>query len=199
MEVRDNRASNLQGRVRNNGARIHQGFDLAANVGTDILAVKRGEIHKVIQSEGSGGAYGKQVILKFKNSEGKTRYAQYSHLSSIDVEVGDIVSEGQIIGQSGQSGNAKNTRPHLHFELRDENPVGRGLKGRIDPNEVLDTKFYSQDENANQTKTGIYKVTKDGTTIKYNLDGSNTVISLPSRIPFSSDLENEELERINKN
>ena len=45
----------------------------------------------------------------------------YAHCKTIYVKEGDMLSQGQQIGEVGQTGNA--TGPHLHFEVRKENRV----------------------------------------------------------------------------
>lgn len=51
------------------------------------------------------------------------------------------------------------------------------MTGRLNPNEVLDTKFYSQDPEAiNQATVGVLKEQKDGSVIKINLDGTEKII-----------------------
>ena len=62
---------------------------------------------------------------------------------------GDKVAEGQVIGKSDVSGNAKTLtgkNQHLHFELRTQKENAIGLTGKKDPNEIVDTKFYSRDQ-----------------------------------------------------
>jgi hypothetical protein len=175
MKIRDNRASNLQGKVRTNkdgvpNSKPHQGFDLAAKPGTPTYAVKNAVVYKVVTDEKA--AYGKQVQLKITDENGIVTYAQYSHLSKIDVKKGEVVKEGQEVGKTGMSGNASNlpeSQAHLHFELRSESNPGLGLGGRLDPNGVLDTKFYSQDPKANQTQTGVIKEDKEGNKTKMNI------------------------------
>jgi RHS repeat-associated protein len=178
MRIRGNQASNLQGYVRNNGTRVHQGFDLAATPGTPVLAVKNAIVHNIIST--TGGDYGMQIILRITNESGEITYAQYSHLSAINVRVNQEVNEGDIIGLSGQTGNAAGqpvSEAHLHFEYRSIANGVLGLTGRLDPNEVLDTKFYSQNLQANQTNTGVIKEVVDGTRIAMNLDGSIVVLN----------------------
>ncbi len=63
-------------------------------------------------------------------------YLQYAHLSSMKVTKGQTVSEGDIIGYSGQSGNARSLtsrQTHLHFEVRKQIAPTGGLATRYDP------------------------------------------------------------------
>lgn len=94
-------------------------------------------------------------------------YSFYAHLSEITVSIGDIVKEEQIIAKSGITGNASNLRgldQHLHFELRTQANNAKGLSGKRSPNEIVDTKFKSQNELAKrQNELGIIKIRKDGT------------------------------------
>ena len=56
----------------------------------------------------------------------------YAHLSSFDVQVGQHVERGQIVGRAGSTGRA--TSPHLHYELRlDGNPVHPFQPLAVDP------------------------------------------------------------------
>ena len=66
---------------------------------------------KVILAENSGDGYGNYIILDHGNGF-KTLYG---HNSALCVSVGDIVSQGDLIAYSGNTGNS--TGPHLHFEI----------------------------------------------------------------------------------
>jgi RHS repeat-associated protein len=170
MKIRENRASNLHGMVRNASTKPHQGFDLAAPIGTNVLAVKDASVFKIVTN--TKEAYGMQIELKIVDKNGVVSYAQYSHLSEINVKLGQIVNEGNVIGKTGMSGNASNlpeSQAHLHFEMRSEPNPGLGLSGRLDPNTILDTKFISQNPKANQTNTGVIKVDKDGNKTKMDI------------------------------
>ncbi len=59
----------------------------------------------------SEGDYGNHV--KIREDDIDTLYA---HCNAIYVNEGDTISQGQIIGEVGETGNA--TGPHLHFEIR---------------------------------------------------------------------------------
>ncbi|MFQ9126498.1 MAG: peptidoglycan DD-metalloendopeptidase family protein [Butyricicoccaceae bacterium] len=88
--------------------RLHSGVDLAVPEGTPVRASDNG---KVILAENSGDGYGNYIILDHGNGF-KTLYG---HNSALCVSVGDIVSQGDLIAYSGNTGNS--TGPHLHFEI----------------------------------------------------------------------------------
>ncbi|MBQ0037846.1 MAG: peptidoglycan DD-metalloendopeptidase family protein [Clostridiales bacterium] len=94
------------------GSTDHQGVDIGADYGTDILASKAGE---VVQSGWYGG-YGYCVTIQHGNSGGD--YTRYGHMSSILVDEGETVSQGQVIGLVGSTGNS--TGPHIHFEIHED-------------------------------------------------------------------------------
>jgi len=86
----------------------HFGLDFGIPVGTDVKSTMSG---KVVYAGWNNQGYGNLVIVE--NGPYQTYYA---HLSSIPVNVGDQVSQGQVIGLSGNTGNS--TGPHLHYEIR---------------------------------------------------------------------------------
>lgn len=88
--------------------RMHNGTDFAAPIGTPIYATGDG----VIIEAGWSSGYGR--LIKIQHEFGiETRYA---HLNQIRVDVGERVSQGQRIGDMGNSG--RSTGPHLHYEVR---------------------------------------------------------------------------------
>jgi len=87
--------------------RAHRGVDLAAPMGTRILAPAAGTVTSVERRLGFG------LTIEVLHSGGVlTRYA---HCRSALVQRGDTVAMGQAIGTVGESGLA--TAPHLHFEV----------------------------------------------------------------------------------
>jgi hypothetical protein len=87
--------------------RIHEGIDIAVNVGTPVLATMSG---KVTQA-GNYGAWGNMVMVQ--NGPWEIIVA---HLSSVDVKLGQEVSVGAVLGKSGNTGFS--TGPHVHYEIR---------------------------------------------------------------------------------
>ena len=94
--------------------REHDGLDLFASQGTDVLAPLEGEVSKVA-SNGFGYSY---IVLKHE----RDFYTVYGHVSKILVKPGDLVTTGQVIAQSGGLPGSRGagfftTGPHLHFEV----------------------------------------------------------------------------------
>lgn len=88
---------------------IHNGVDLAADIGTPVYAADSGTV--VFAGWHSGG-YGNLVVIDHGN--GFQTY--YGHLSRISVRCAAGVGAGQVIGAVGTTGNS--TGPHLHFEIQ---------------------------------------------------------------------------------
>jgi secretion/DNA translocation related TadE-like protein len=85
----------------------HSGLDLAAPVGSPVVAAAGGRV----DVPGSGGRLGIVVVV---DHGGVVSY--YAHLSRVMVDPGQVVAAGQRLGSVGTTGNA--TGPHLHFEVR---------------------------------------------------------------------------------
>lgn len=93
-------------RSRNN----HKGIDIGANRGTPIKAAASGTVTK--SSYGYNGGYGNFIII----SHGNGVQTYYGHCSTLNVKVGQTVSQGQVIAAVGSTG--RSTGNHLHFEIR---------------------------------------------------------------------------------
>ncbi|WAA09581.1 M23 family metallopeptidase [Fervidibacillus albus] len=86
---------------------FHSGIDIRGSYGTPVFAAADG---KVIFAEYYGG-YGNTIKIQHNG----TYTTLYGHLSKIDVDVGDTVKKGDIIGAIGSTG--RSTGPHLHYEI----------------------------------------------------------------------------------
>ncbi|NBM17533.1 M23 family metallopeptidase [Streptomyces sp. GC420] len=95
----------------------HTGQDFAVPIGTPVRAVGAGRVTSV----SCGGAFGVQVLVLHDNGY----YTQYAHLAASTVEQGELVRTGQMLGQTGSTGNS--TGPHLHFEVRLTPYLGSGV------------------------------------------------------------------------
>jgi murein DD-endopeptidase MepM/ murein hydrolase activator NlpD len=95
-------------------AAMHTGLDFRGDTGDPIHATAAG----TVVSAGWSGGYGRMVEI----DHGNGLSTRYGHLSQIDVNVGDDVRIGQIVGRMGSTG--RSTGPHLHYETRiDGDPV----------------------------------------------------------------------------
>lgn len=101
----------IAGGVRTQGIHGYNGVDIAAPVGTPVLASAPGEVI-IARDSGWNGGYGKYVVIRHDNGT----QTLYSHESSVIVGVGQRVVQGQVIGYVGATGKA--TGPHVHFEIR---------------------------------------------------------------------------------
>lgn len=89
---------------------FHPGIDIANSTGTPIHAAADGIVFKAYQSS----SYGNCVMISHFIG-GLTYTTVYAHLSSYNVSDGQKVSQGQVIGAMGATGEAFGS--HLHFEL----------------------------------------------------------------------------------
>ena len=110
-----------------NASAYHMGIDIGAIIGTSVTASADGVVVKVVPDADAGGARGKYLIVDHgKNSEGVKISTLYQHLSSIEVEVGDDVMQGEVIAKSGNTGVGSG--PHLHFEVHEDGEPVNPLK-----------------------------------------------------------------------
>lgn len=107
------------------GGRTHEGVDVNAACGTPLVAARAG---RVLRRTYDPVLYGNYLIIRGRLTH---RDYWYAHLRSpAAVRPGQQVSTGQHIGRVGETGNARTTGCHLHFELR--------VRGRpIDPQRQL--------------------------------------------------------------
>jgi len=89
--------------------RIHGGIDIAAPIGTPILAAASGVVDYASWND---GGYGNMIDIRHADGT----ITRYAHMNELYVKEGQTVSQGQTIGAMGSTGFS--TGPHLHFEIR---------------------------------------------------------------------------------
>lgn len=94
-------------------------YDIDLPIGTSIVAVRAGTVYKVVKdkTDGNGCINGENHIY-INHSDGTS--AHYLHLTKDGafVNVGDTVTQGQVIGLSGNTGCSSG--PHLHFQVNNK-------------------------------------------------------------------------------
>lgn len=92
--------------------RLHKGVDIAAPVGTPVMAAAPGVVE---YAQWNNGGYGNLVDIRHADGS-MTRYA---HNNRLVVRPGQQVQQGQLIAEMGSTGYS--TGPHLHFEIHPAN------------------------------------------------------------------------------
>jgi hypothetical protein len=90
--------------------KMHSGIDLKAETGTEVLATADGTVVK-LDFSGEGKGYGRLILIQHDNIYSSV----YAQLSAFNVQIGDKVNQGDVIGYVGSSGLS--TGPHLHYEV----------------------------------------------------------------------------------
>ena len=88
-------------------SQVHLGIDLASVRNADVEAANGG----IVRYAAYLGIYGEMVIL----DHGTGVFSLYSHMSQIQVKVGDQVAKGALLGKTGTTGMAGGD--HLHFSM----------------------------------------------------------------------------------
>ena len=97
------------GDSRDGGRRDHHGVDIFAPRGTPVVAAARGTITSTRDNRLGG------KVIWLRDELGRRHY--YAHLDDRLVTRGTTVEAGDTIGLVGNTGNARTTRPHLHFGI----------------------------------------------------------------------------------
>lgn len=106
-------------------------LDFSIAEGTPLYAIAAGIIEetrtgrdKNTYYQGQTSDTGNCVVLRFE-AKGGIFYATYMHMKEVYVKKGDIISNGQIIGTSGNTGYSSGA--HLHLQIRQNN----GFSGEV--------------------------------------------------------------------
>ena len=110
----------ISSRFGSRWGKIHEGIDIASNLGNQIYSAFDGSVIYAGWENGYGN------LIEIQSQGDITVF--YGHCSSIGVKLGEQVKRGDVIGKIGNTGNS--TGPHLHFEVR--------VKGEaVDPSKYL--------------------------------------------------------------
>lgn len=123
------------------GSTFHNGIDIANVRGTTVKSSANNGIVTRADGgciEGNSDCYGGRgnVVYVTHNFNGNTFVTVYQHLSTINVTLGQAVSQGQKIGEVGSTGDS--TGPHLHFEVH----IG-SFGNPVDPRRAFNGEFDS--------------------------------------------------------
>ena len=113
--------------------RVHDAIDIAAPVGTPVLAAADGEIVKFHDSEKGG-------VTIYQLSANRKYFFYYAHLQRRDERIAEkqFVKAGNVIGYVGDTGNAGSGNFHLHFAITAATDPDRFWEGvSIDPYKIL--------------------------------------------------------------
>lgn len=120
----------------------HDGLDFEMPIGTSVLAADNGTVVMA-----GGEIYGNTVVIQ--HSWGRS---YYGHLNKVNVTLGQVITKGQEIALSGNTGLS--TGPHLHFSIKlNSNDPANGFYGKIDPGLYLGIQSQPQITAANINDT----------------------------------------------
>lgn len=120
--------------------KFHYGMDFACDTGTSVYATADG----VVTYAQWKTQYGNLIEI----DHGFGYVTRYAHLSKIDVNKGQIITRGEVIGEVGSTG--KSTGPHLHYEVL------------INGKNVNPVNYYFMDLNAEQYEQMIQMADNHG-------------------------------------
>jgi hypothetical protein len=116
-----------------NRGSVNPGVDYMAGYGDSVLAVAAGTVTDASNDNGGGG--GRTIHVNHDDGTG----ADYLHLSSVAVGVGQWVAAGAFLGASGGSGYGEDWYygPHLHISFRPNHSGGYGNNGNQDFDAIM--------------------------------------------------------------
>ena len=104
----------LRPRPKAGASSNHSGLDFRAPLGTPVKAIADGVVSAASRTM---RGYGVGVFINHGNVNGKSVRSEYGHLTRFVVQIGQKVTQGQIIAYSGNTGTS--TGPHLHLTIRE--------------------------------------------------------------------------------
>lgn len=157
--------------ISNNYSDSHKAVDIVSNDHSqdEIIALESGIVEEVVKNVKSTNhntkglsTYGNYV--KIKQSNGKTTLYAHMKYGSVNVNIGDYVDKGAIIGTMGNTGNAYGN--HLHLEIRNENGekenplVTLNEKKDIKNEEIINEPINKIENQSNQTSKETNNIQK---------------------------------------
>ena len=111
--------------ARAGGARVHDAIDIMAPHGRLVVAAAPGRVEKLFFSKGGGG-----ITAYVRSPDGQYMF-YYAHLQNYapGLKEGQLVKQGDPIGNVGSSGNANPAGPHLHFAINRMQPGEKWYNG----------------------------------------------------------------------
>lgn len=140
------------GFTRSNGNQFHDGTDIKAEPNTNVYSMLNGTVVDTRSSFAPGEyrsrSYGNYVTIESTLASGETVRLKYNHLNSVGVQNETVVESGNLIGKSGNTGNAqtRNGVPvisHIHIQAK---TLNNGEWEKANPEDFMSTKF---DANGN--------------------------------------------------
>ena len=110
----------------------NSGIDYVSENKFDVIAILDGTVTDIKDDD----TLGKCIEIKHDNDLIST----YQSLSEIKVKKGDIITQGQVLGTSGENELDKDLGNHLHFEMYENG-------GNVNPNNYLNKEIPSKKEN----------------------------------------------------
>lgn len=150
------------GKTRSNGTRMHRGMDFGCPIGTPVYATISGRVWGTTRGLPNGldwptyekawRNYGDTKLARITFNcgnrifitgkiDGEEVTVAFFHLQNLFVKDGDKVTVGQMIAQSGNTGNASNqgsSGPHLHYQVQCAGKTSAGKDTTI----YLNPEFY---------------------------------------------------------
>jgi hypothetical protein len=117
-------------RTLNDPNYFHSGLDLPVSGGTNVLASAAGT---VVFAGDSGGGLGKTLIIQHEGG----LFSQYQHLQEYLVTIGAIVTQGQAVALSGNTGTGTGDGYHLHFNIQSSGTQQSRAANTLNPLDYL--------------------------------------------------------------
>ena len=96
------------------GAGSHVGVDIRAPIGSPVFSIGHGIVYRVKDLRDEKYVVVKHKDVSYMGTVGDY-YSAYLHLKEVEVDEGDLISKGTIVGTVGMTGIT--STPHLHFQI----------------------------------------------------------------------------------